>query len=1029
MSWRLRWVVTVPFVVVTTAVTGLVGYLSFRNGQQSVRVVAQSLQTEIAERVRTELDDFLDFAPKLVALNADLARQKLIQTQPPRGEEYFWRQMTLQPQLRAIYLGSTTDGRFMGVRRRLEDNHLRLYFNTGLEFTLNDQGQPGIQTSSLSPARPYDARTRPWYQKALTQPDPVWTDVYVSFSTGRLAITAAQRVQTPQGRVAGAVGADVELTRLSEFLSGLAIGRSGEAFIVDPAGLVVADSTGDTLSLLQNRERVKATASPHPMIRQAARWLQGNAPRKQPTAEPVRVNWQGQAHYLHAVPYQDPRGLDWLLVLVVPEVDFLAGIYAGNILTAFWCGVTLVIALGVGLILSRWFSEPVRQLVQATQAIAEGERGRQVPVGGIWELAQLAQSFNQMSQQLADSFTELETLNQELENRVEQRTQQVRASERQFRTLTSNIPGMVFRSQRLDNYEFIYLSDPIDQITGYPASEFLSGERQYWDLILPEDQALVLTALLNSRVAGHTYAIEYRIQRADGHIAWVNERGQGAQCDTGEIRYRDGVIFDITQRKDFEQQLEEARQKAESANRAKSTFLANMSHELRTPLNAIIGFSQILNRDPQITEKQREIVGTINRSGEHLLNLINDVLDMAKIEAGKLVLQPSSFDLHQMLKTVQDMLTMRAQAKNLRLVFEQSPDLPQAIQTDENKLRQVLINLIGNAIKFTKEGGVAVVVQTLEQTTQSCTLKFAVTDTGVGMTAEELGQLFQAFVQTDTSKKVSEGTGLGLAISRQFVQLMGGDITVTSEKGVGTTFSFTMQAQRSTVESVAESTPQVVKAVAPGQPEYRLLIVDDKLENRQVLKALLESVGLNSREATNGQEAVALWQAWHPHLIWMDLQMPVMNGLEATQHIKSHTSEIPKPIIVALSASVFEEDKRNALESGFDDFIRKPYREATIFAKLEQFLKIKFIYTTDSSSPVSTSPELKVLTPEDLQVLSVDWLQEFHHAAVSLNSRKMNQLITQISGGHEQLATTLKRMVKQVQIEPLIALIEGLITD
>jgi len=1027
MAWRLRWVVTVPFVVVTTLATGLVGYLSFRNGQQSVQVVAQGLQTEIAERVRTQLDEFLAFAPQLVVINADLARQNLIQTQPPKGEGYLWRQMTLQPQLQVIYFGSATDGRFIGVRRRLEDNSLRLYFNTGREFTLNNQGQRGAQHQVPAPAQRFDSRTRPWYQKALTQDSPVWSDVYVSFSTGRLTITAAQVVKTPQGKVLGATGADVELTRLSEFLSGLRIGRSGEAFIVDPAGLVVADSTGEQVSLLQNRERLKATDSPHPLIRQSAGWLAGQPQGKRPTPEPVRVDLGGSAHFLHAVPYQDPRGLDWLLVLVVPERDFLEQIYAGNTLTAFWCGVTLVIALGVGFILSRQFSQPVQALVQATQAIASGERGRQVAVGGIWELAQLAHSFNQMSQQLADSFTELETLNRELEERVAQRTQQVQASERQFRTLTSNIPGMVFRSQRMDGYDFIYLSDPIEQITGYPAREFLQGERQYWDLILPEDQDMVLTAILNSRVKNHTYEIEYRIQRADGQIGWVNERGQGAQDETGEIRYRDGVIFDITQRKDFEQQLEEARQKAESANRAKSTFLANMSHELRTPLNAIIGFSQILNRDPQLTEKQRETVGTINRSGEHLLNLINDVLDMAKIEAGKLVLQPSSFDLHQMLKTIQDMLNVRAQAKNLRLIFELSPDLPQAIQTDENKLRQVLINLIGNAIKFTKEGGVSVLVKTLGRTERNCTLQFAVTDTGVGMTPDELGQLFQAFVQTDTSKKVSEGTGLGLAISRQFVQLMGGDITVTSEKGVGTTFSFTIQAELSTVESVAASTPKTVKSIAPGQPEYRLLIVDDKLENRQVLKALLESVGLSSREATNGQEAIAIWQTWQPHLIWMDLQMPVMNGMEATKYIRSHASEIPKPIIIALSASVFEEEKRHALASGFDDFVMKPYRETTIFAKLEQFLGLKFIYETDSSQTATASPTPPALTQADLQVLPKDWLREFHRAAISLNNRKMNQLISQISENHRELATTLQRMVKQVQIEPLIALIEALI--
>ncbi|MEN9215817.1 MAG: cache domain-containing protein, partial [Gloeomargarita sp. HHBFW_bins_162] len=347
MRWPLRWVVTIPFLVVTTAATGLVGYLSFRNGQQSVQVVAQQLQTEIAKRVEIELRDFLDFAPKLVAMNADLARQNLLQAQPPRGESYLWRQMTLQPQLRVIYFGSAQEGRFIGVRRRIEDNSLRLYFNTGVEFTLNEQGQRAVQVSGIDPNMRYDARTRPWYKKALTQPTPVWSDVYVSFSTGRLIITAAQVVKTPQGRVLGATGADVELTRLSEFLSGLAIGRTGEAFIVDPQGLLVADSTGSAMSVIQNRERVNASDSPHPLIQQAARWLQSSQQGKQPTPQPVQVELGGEAHFLHAVPYRDPRGLDWLLVLVVPAADFLQEIYAGNTLTAFLCGVTLVVALGV----------------------------------------------------------------------------------------------------------------------------------------------------------------------------------------------------------------------------------------------------------------------------------------------------------------------------------------------------------------------------------------------------------------------------------------------------------------------------------------------------------------------------------------------------------------------------------------------------------------------------------------------------------------------------------------------------------
>ncbi|NET35959.1 MAG: response regulator, partial [Cyanothece sp. SIO1E1] len=381
------------------------------------------------------------------------------------------------------------------------------------------------------------------------------------------------------------------------------------------------------------------------------------------------------------------------------------------------------------------------------------------------------------------------------------------------------------------------------------------------------------------------------------------------------------------------QALIQAKQDAEIANRAKSEFLANMSHELRTPLNAILGFSQLMTRDPSITPPQKETLDIINRSGAHLLGLINDVLDMSKIESGAATLNPNSFDLYALLNTLYAMLRLKAESKGLKLIFECSPDVPQYVKTDERKLRQVLINLIGNAIKFTAKGSVTLHVsrgtaaekgaakyslsQAKPNKTQNSaplsrsTLFFAVEDTGAGIAPAELATIFDAFVQTESGRQSQQGTGLGLPISQKFVQLMGGDITVVSQLGQGTTVGFQLQIDPVEASEVQTKLHRRVIGLAPDQPDYRILVVEDRPENRQLLVQLLESVGFTVQEAKNGQEAIARWQTWHPHLIWMDMQMPVMDGYEATKQIRD-VEPLPATAlhhastkIIALTASVF----------------------------------------------------------------------------------------------------------------------------
>ncbi|MGK7877790.1 MAG: response regulator [Xenococcaceae cyanobacterium] len=635
-------------------------------------------------------------------------------------------------------------------------------------------------------------------------------------------------------------------------------------------------------------------------------------------------------------------------------------------------------------------------------------------------------------------------------------------SERGYKVRGAIKGKMALRAARSAPPDLIVIDIRLPDMSGYELCERLKADAQTREIPVIFLSALdeVLDKVKAFAIGGLDYItkpfeVEEVLVRIENQLAirklqkqlreqaqMLSEQNTLLQKEIYEHKQTEAALKkEIRHRASVEAELIEAKEAAEAANRTKSEFLARMSHELRTPLNAILGFSEMMTLYSSLSTEDREHLGIINSSGEHLLELINDILTMSKIEVGRISLNENGFNLYSLLDFLEEMLQPKVSSKDLHLTFERTPDVPQYVQGDESKLRQVLINLLENAIKFTEAGRVTLrarmgngeeSAQSPRPRTPSCgrvpnpqiPITFEVEDTGPGIVPDELDNLFEPFMQTETGRKSLQGTGLGLTISQKFVQLMGGDITVSSTPGKGTIFRFdVLVSSVGAVAPQAQHTKRRIISLAPDQPVYRILVVEDEWANRKLLVKLLTSLGFVVREAVNGQEAVEEWESWEPHLIWMDMRMPVMDGYEATKQIKAHLKG-DATVIIALTASAFEEKRAPILAAGCDDFVFKPIREEAIFDKMAKHLGVRYIYEEpDQPTSLQKSDLVDKLTAQKLMAqMSPQWVVQLQQAALKGFDEVIFQLIEQIPSTHAALANTLIDWTNGFQFEKIIDL-------
>jgi PAS domain S-box-containing protein len=627
----------------------------------------------------------------------------------------------------------------------------------------------------------------------------------------------------------------------------------------------------------------------------------------------------------------------------------------------------------------------------------------------------------------------LAKVNQELENQISERKnaeEKVGENEARFRAMFENA-GIGITMRNPEGY-FIKANPAFESIIGYTQEEL--SQKHFSEVVVKED-AEIEVQLFEKLLKGEQeqFNFEKRYIRKDGQTIWARAVVTMVYNAKRQPIYAVGLSEDITAQRMYTEQLQrlteelgqsneellKAKETAEQANRAKSIFLSTMSHELRTPLNAILGFAQILKKDESIPERQRGFVETMYRSGSHLLDMINDVLDISKIESGRMELLPEDFNLHTMLNDIHNMFNMRAREKELGFSVSYNNQVPEFVHADIRRVRQVLINLLGNSVKFTSSGKISLKVaasspQVVESGQKLVNLSFIVQDTGRGIPEDQLRTIFEPFRQMKGT--YSEGTGLGLAISRRIANIMGGDIKVESKEGVGSIFRFDVPLDLPENEINQNENKKAGISGIKGAASIKVLVVDDVSSNRIVVRSLLEPIGFTCAEAEDGRSGVTIAEQFQPNIILMDLRMPIMGGQEAVKLLRKNpkTKKIP---VIAISASGYEAKRDELLKTGFEGYVSKPFKEQELYDVLAKAGKFEYTYqetvVLNGSQTKENELSLDDLVPA-IRTLPQPYNEKLHDAIEVQDLDEIKRLVGEIKS-NKLTKTNLDLLSKSAQ--------------
>lgn len=624
-------------------------------------------------------------------------------------------------------------------------------------------------------------------------------------------------------------------------------------------------------------------------------------------------------------------------------------------------------------------------------------------------------------EQLQATSGAFEQMNYALKDEINQRisiAMELKASEEKMRIILQTMEEgvAVYTVEKI-----MFVNAAFCRLLGYTETDFIgrSTDETTVRIIHPEDIEIVKSSAASALNQKEIMRLEYRYLHRDGSVVWVS--GIPGIIPWGNEEAIIATVVDITQHKKDKCELLAAKVAAEAANKAKSAFLANMSHEIRTPMNTVLGYSQILQRDAELGAKQMKFVDAINRSGEHLLALINDILDMSKIEAGRIQLLPNVFATADLSRDVSDIFTLRADEKNLKLEVSFAEQIPEAILADQGRVRQIIINLVGNAVKFSKKG----TIHCRFFLARENKMMVEVIDQGDGIPEEMQETIFEPFEQINRDGNNVGGTGLGLSISRKLARLMGGDITLKSKQGRGSVFCFSFEFRDADIGGIQKpATHQRVEKLAPESAHTKVLIIDDKPLNRDVVRHMLQPLGFELLEAEDGAEGLRYFEEWKPDIVIMDIVMPVMDGREATRRIRK--SENGKnAVIIAVTASALDEEKAEILALGVDDFVRKPFRESELLESIKTHGNVQFTYAEEHAKPAPNDAK----TTEDIHhligKLDKELKQSIGNALILGDMNELQSAIDKMKDDYLPLAQHLENLLNDFKMEEINSLFNG----